>query len=117
MNILIKPNLLLRLFLATIFAQILLANSFADELSDQNAGTERKSRFVEDRNPSAATFDKRLPPVIPGEEISDGKDKMNVWSTSGNVVAAEPPSVPSVDTDNRRIKPSIGVIVDQRQPK
>lgn len=34
---------------------------------------------------SAASFDKRLPPVLPGEEVRDGKKKMKVWSTSGPV--------------------------------
>ena len=43
--------------------------------------------------------DPRLPPVLPGESIeTESGEKMNVWSTSGAVVALPPaaPQLPSV---------------------
>lgn len=40
---------------------------------------------------SDASFDKRLPPVIPGEAISDSGRKTRVWSSSGPVPVSEAP--------------------------
>ena len=40
---------------------------------------------------SDATFDKRLPPVLPGETVTDSGRKMKVWSTSGPVPVGSPP--------------------------
>jgi hypothetical protein len=122
MNYFAIKHLLTTVILSAIISLVPHYACQADEQPQQEDAPQRKSRFVEDRNPSAATFDKRLPPVIPGEEISDGKDRMNVWSTSGNVVGAVVPSAPTVnsnttDAHNRTVKPAIGVIVDQRQPQ
>ncbi len=64
---------------------------------------------------SAASFDKRLPPVIPGEEISHEGQKMNVWSTAGRggaqVLQAE---APPVNGDTLNLPKDISVIIDQR---
>lgn len=59
---------------------------------------------------SDASFDKRLPPVLPGEEVKDSGKKMKVWSTSGPVPVAQPPE-PWKGT----IPPGLGIIVDQRK--
>lgn len=50
--------------------------------------------------------DSRLPPALPGEEVSDGKKTMKLWSTSGPVPVAATPnqgewSLPPVVIDNR----------------
>jgi hypothetical protein len=60
---------------------------------------------------SDASFDKRLPPVLPGEEVSDGRKKMKVWSTSGPVPVSPPPE-PWVQGNTQ--PGSVSVIVDQR---
>lgn len=55
---------------------------------------------------SMAEFDKRLPPVLPGQEITNGDQKMNVWSTSGSVR----PAIPTVSS-----KDDLGqIVVDGR---
>jgi hypothetical protein len=66
---------------------------------------------------SDASFDKRLPPVLPGEEVSDGKNRMKMWSTSGPVPVAPAPEPwkESVAERNRLLGSGIGVIVDQRE--
>lgn len=69
---------------------------------------------------SDASFDKRLPPVLPGEEMNDSGKKLNVWSTAGSVGAlppSAPPAPPSVDvsgTHNGAYGLPPGVIVDNR---
>jgi hypothetical protein len=65
---------------------------------------------------SDASFDKRLPPVLPGEEVSDGKNRMKMWSTSGPVpVSAAPEPWKESPEEQRRILGSgVGVIVDRR---
>jgi len=66
---------------------------------------------------SDASFDKRLPPVLPGEEVSDGKNRMKMWSTSGPVPVAPAPE-PWKESDevrNKILGSGIGVIVDQRE--
>ena len=59
---------------------------------------------------SDASFDKRLPPVLPGERVSDDGHTMRVWSTTGPVPVSSAPAAPSagesVDLG--------GVIVDER---
>ena len=34
---------------------------------------------------SDASFDQRLPPVLPGEEVNDSGQRMKVWSSAGPV--------------------------------
>jgi hypothetical protein len=66
---------------------------------------------------SDASFDKRLPPVLPGEEVSDGKNRMKMWSTTGPVPVAPAPEPwkESVQERNRLWGSGVGVIVDQRE--
>ena len=63
--------------------------AYADEGADSYKIPEKKVETG-----SAASFDKRLPPVIPGEEIQDGDKKIKVWSTSGGVSVSAPPAAP-----------------------
>jgi len=37
------------------------------------------------------TFDPRLPPVLPGEEVQVGDETMKVWSTGGSPSSEAPP--------------------------
>ena len=60
-----------------------------------------------------AQFDRRLPPVLPGEEVSDGKNKMKVWSSSGPVPVGPAPE-PWADSYKTRVSPEVGVVIDQR---
>lgn len=68
---------------------------------------------------SDASFDKRLPPVLPGEEVSDGKNRMKVWSTSGPVtVGPAPEPWKGTPEDQRRILGSdVGVIVERERSR
>ena len=61
---------------------------------------------------SAASFDKRLPPVLPGEEITKDGKTVKVWSSSGPVVVAESPD--PAHTPGQQLPAGVGVIVDQR---
>ena len=68
---------------------------------------------------SDASFDKRLPPVLPGEEVSDGKNRMKMWSTSGPVpVSAAPePWKESPEEQRRILGGGVGVIVDRHDSR
>ena len=69
---------------------------------------------------SDASFDKRLPPVLPGEELSDGGRTMKVWSTAGPVPAATPPEAPCPNGEPSCLRPramlpnDLSIIVDGR---
>ena len=66
---------------------------------------------------AVAPFDKRMPPVIPGEEVHSGRKTIKVWSTSGSVSASEPPAPPSaplLPNRNDSHLGSIAVAVDGR---
>lgn len=63
---------------------------------------------------SAASFDRRLPPVIPGEQIRDGNRSMSVISTAGEVAPYDK-SVRAPQADMPANLAGVGgVIVDQR---
>ena len=68
---------------------------------------------------SDASFDRRLPPVLPGEEVSDGKNRMKMWSTSGPVPVAPAPEPwkQSIEERNGVLGSGVGVIVDQRNDR
>lgn len=70
---------------------------------------------------SDASFDKRLPPVLPGEIMNDSGQKMKVWSTAGPVPVSKAPTAPEAAqapepfNDTKVLQPdSINVIVDDR---
>lgn len=63
---------------------------------------------------SDASFDRRLPPVLPGERINDSGVETKQWSTSGPVHVSE---APEPFKDRRMIDDFVankGIIVDQR---
>lgn len=63
---------------------------------------------------SDASFDKRLPPVLPGEEVNDSGKRMKVWSTTGGVPVSGAPEVGG--HPHRRVK-DIDVIIDGRDKR
>ncbi len=63
---------------------------------------------------SDASFDKRLPPVLPGERVNDNGRDMRVWSTAGEVPVSR---APQPFEDRELIEDALrnpGVIVDER---
>lgn len=65
---------------------------------------------------STQVSQERLPPVIPGEEITRGGKKYKVWSTSGPVPVSRPPE-PWKSSNNEalgEVKGGVGVVLDQR---
>ncbi len=56
-------------------------------------------------------LDKRLPPVLPGQEVRIGEQKMRVWSSSGPVPVSEVPKAPQLGTRGVAID---SVVVDAR---
>ncbi len=66
---------------------------------------------------SAELGDKRLPAVMPGQEVEAHGRKMNVWTTSGPVPVAQPPEPWKKDSEQIKVNANgIGVVVDQRRP-
>ena len=69
---------------------------------------------------SAASFDKRLPPVIPGESIKHNGRSMRVWSSSGPVPVGQVPQAPQAPVAGGnsggagQLPANVGVIVDNR---
>ncbi|MCB9029743.1 MAG: hypothetical protein H6619_01715 [Deltaproteobacteria bacterium] len=68
-----------------------------------------------DTQGSVADYDKRLPPVVPGEQLVRNGRKVKVWSTSGPVPVSPAPR--PFDTGNQEAQELLkngGVIVDTR---
>lgn len=87
----------------------------ADESVSEHGGLARSHEVSE--TGSAASFDKRLPPVIPGEQIEHNGRKTRVWSTSGPVpVGSVPPAPPAPGNGSviQGVPGNVGVIVDNR---
>jgi hypothetical protein len=63
---------------------------------------------------SAAGFDTRLPPVIPGEDIVHNGRKMKVWSSSGPVPVGSVPVAPQAPSQQATDAQNFAVIVDSR---
>ncbi len=102
------------LFAFALIAALLPARAFADQ---EPPHMNSKDVAV---TGSAASFDRRLPPVIPGEEIQHNGRKMKVWSTSGEVPVGQVPQPPQppVAPGNNYGQPNLGgVIVDNRSPR
>lgn len=67
---------------------------------------------------SDASFDKRLPPVYPGERVSDNGKEIKVWSTAGPVPVSPAPEPFEHKIDDRDLSNLVGgVVVDQRDRK
>ena len=103
------------LILAIILNNFLISNcSFADQ-----DGTYQPDAAPQEKNKqSNASFDKRLPPVLPGEVLNDGQGKTKVWSTAGGVSVSAPSSAPQLPSGSQGYSygnTNIGsVIVDDR---
>ncbi len=107
-----------RVVFSFVFAVILFPfSAFAD------GGEEGRSQWIETKRPefagtpgSDASFDKRLPPVLPGETVYDSGKKMKVWSTSGPVPVSQAPEPWSTPVNLGGIGggAGIGIIVDDR---
>lgn len=109
-------------YLLATLAMILITKPsvFADSDVPETRGIDHVNKA------SDASFDKRLPPVLPGEEVGDGENRIKVWSTSGSLAAnpapqpprpPRPPAPPAPveqNLTNDGTLGSIGVIVDQR---
>lgn len=113
------------LFTALIAVSLIAASVKADdtEIPNDFSQGQQHGRVPEITERSNASFDKRLPPVLPGEVLNDGHSKTKVWSTSGPVVGnpqvPEAPVAPlapgSATYGNAQQLPNIGaVIVDNR---
>ena len=65
---------------------------------------------------SDASFDKRLPPVLPGEQVNDSGRKMKVWSTAGPVTVSSAPPEPYQENQIRNTERIMGggAIIDRR---
>lgn len=65
---------------------------------------------------SDASFDKRLPPVYPGEQVNDSGKTLRVWSSSGPVPVSDAPAAPRPGAIGLQQPPEglAGVIVDAR---
>lgn len=59
------------------------------------------------RSKPEPTLDPRLPPVLPGEEVERGGNRMKVWSSSGPVYVQ--------DLNPQKERAIDGVIVDKRE--
>jgi len=68
-----------------------------------------------DQPEASNTRDPRLPPVLPGEEVTtENGDKMRVWSSGGPVSVGAVPQAPQLNNNAPNLG-GVGVIVDQRR--
>lgn len=75
-----------------LLALFVLANSISVAADSPTAGSTAQSNprkhhalTTPANQASDASFDKRLPPVLPGEELSDSGKTVKVWSSSGPI--------------------------------
>ena len=99
------------IFCLSIFTSV---NALAD-----GAAVEGEAASVAEGTPnqaSDASFDKRLPPVLPGEQVNDSGRKMKVWSTAGPVPVSSAPPEPYQENQIRNTERIMGggVIIDRR---
>lgn len=64
---------------------------------------------------SDASFDPRLPPVLPGEIVHDNGRPVRTWSTAGSPSVGAPPTAPAVPAPGYQLPTEVGVIVDTRE--
>ena len=118
-----------KFIIAILVSFLLTANLYADGEHNSDWIAQPKDPkipsvpAVPDATPnqaSDASFDKRLPPVLPGERVNDSGREMKVWSSSGPVPVADEPE-PWNRKQNDRLtvgsgnNGSIGVIIDERK--
>lgn len=104
-------------FLAVFCCIVCSSKTFADGDPDNSWTVPKEAHVAETPNrASDASFDKRLPPVLPGEVVNDSGRKMKVWSTAGPVPVASAPEPWKSNEELKHISPGgVGVIVDQRK--
>jgi len=104
------------------FAYLTPRPAFSDEVysgEPPSIGTTAQTMADVAKVGSAASFDKRLPPVIPGENIQHNGRTMKVWSSAGPVPVGQVPAPPAAPQAPGQAQvggalPNLGVIVDQR---
>lgn len=93
--------------------KLILALALLCPIASSADGTDSESPRQDSAKSSNASFDKRLPPVLPGETIEGHGEKMKVWSTAGSMDQESAPKAPSAP--GAILPPaSIGVIIDSR---
>ncbi len=106
-----------KMFYSMTLAMLISLTAHADQDDRYDYQAEIKQQEI--NQASNASFDKRLPPVLPGEVLNDGQGKTKVWSTAGSLnegaapQAQVAPQIPqnNIDAQNALIG---GVIVDDR---
>lgn len=64
---------------------------------------------------SPQVLDKRMPPVVPGQEVTVNGKKMKVWSTAGEVPVAQAPEPWEKDSsETKQELQGLGVVIDGR---
>ena len=94
-------------FLPILVSVFLLTTVAGTEARADEAGLQQAP---ESFTPTSKQYDKRLPPVLPGEEVTtEGGRKMRVWSSSGPVPVNPRPTpqtynggMPGLILDGRR---------------
>lgn len=89
--------------------QILADTGVADEWAPAESATPSPPSLHSD-----AQFDKRLPPVLPGERLSDDGRPIKVWSSSGPVPVGTV-AQPGQPSQTMPIPDGVSVIVDGRE--
>lgn len=108
----------MKMLILAIFLLISVPSSLADAPGEPGGDAQRED-WVVNKEPSGAgpkgsdaSFDKRLPPVYPGERINDSGKPARVWSTSGSVDGGGAKE----DSNSAKTKiPNIDVIIDGRR--
>lgn len=90
-----------------------LFESHADGEGVSNGTRTITTRSQEDQLPPQ--LDKRLPPVLPGQEVTINGKRMRVFSTSGPVAVSPPPQAPAPGESGNKVQlDDVDVIVDLR---
>jgi hypothetical protein len=111
-----SPEKLMRASFQGLLITTLLFTGAAKADGDPNSQTGAQIEVPGSTKTSRQLLDKRLPPVVPGQEVTANGKKMNVWSTSGEVPVSQPPEPWRHDRDGKHLnQQGIGVIVDERR--
>ena len=105
-----------RVLLAIAIAalSVLINYAGADGVNEQNDEWGAPSAGeLERKSGSTAAFDKRLPPVLPGEVVGSPGEELKVWSSAGPVSVGPVPE-PWTSSSPLALGP-IGVVVDGRK--
>ena len=94
---------------------------WADEAQLQNDQWAQPSETAAGKETDARALDKRLPPLLPGEEVTTQGKTMKIWTSSGPVSVGDVHKPASPDTkDSTSLGKSdiddVDIIVDRRKP-